>query len=194
MSDDARERVVQDDASRSSPGGRLVMIVGPSGAGKDTLLRFARTHLQDRTDIVFPRRVITRPPEPTEDHETVSIDEFAHLCRIGAFALTWQAHNLHYGVPVAIADDLAAGRTVVVNVSRGVIQEARSRFAVFVIAIEADEATRATRLIQRARESSDDRAERLTRAGEPISADVVIVNETSLITAGQELVRLIAAS
>jgi len=49
------------DIARTLPigPGRLVVVAGPSGAGKDTLLRFARNHLGGDPNIVFPHRVVT---------------------------------------------------------------------------------------------------------------------------------------
>ena len=66
--------------------GRLFLIVGPSGAGKDTLLRHAAAALGRNPDIVFVRRIVTRPPSAAEDHHSVSPDEFLAAARHGAFA------------------------------------------------------------------------------------------------------------
>jgi phosphonate metabolism protein PhnN/1,5-bisphosphokinase (PRPP-forming) len=138
----------------------LVLVVGPSGAGKDTLLDAARQALADDPRFRFVRRVITRPAEAGgEAHEAVTDAEFAAR----AFALAWQAHGLRYGIPDDIATDLAAGRVVVANVSRGVIAEAAGRFPVRVIEITAPPQSLAARLATRGRESAADVAARLAR-------------------------------
>ena len=43
--------------------GLLVVVVGPSGAGKDTLMRAAAEHFEGRPDVHFVQRAITRPAE-----------------------------------------------------------------------------------------------------------------------------------
>jgi ribose 1,5-bisphosphokinase len=138
----------------------LVLVVGPSGAGKDTLLDAARRTLAGDPRFRFVRRVITRPADAGgEAHEAVTEAEFA----MRDFALSWQAHGLRYGIPADIAANLAAGRVVIANVSRGVIADAATRFPIHVIEITAPPEILAARLATRARESAADMAARLAR-------------------------------
>jgi phosphonate metabolism protein PhnN/1,5-bisphosphokinase (PRPP-forming) len=139
----------------------LVLVVGPSGAGKDTLLDAARRTLAGDPRFRFVRRVITRPAEAGgEAHEAVTAAEFAAR----DFALAWEAHGLRYGISADIVVDLDAGRVVVANVSRGVIAEAVERFSVRVIEITAPPQVLAARLARRGRESAADVAVRLARS------------------------------
>ena len=158
----------------------LLLVVGPSGAGKDTLIEAARRELAGDARVRFVRREITRPREAGgEDHTAVDADAFARRCAAGAYALHWQAHGLGYGIPADIAADLQAGRVVVANVSRGVVEAAARRFPVRVLAITAPPELLAQRLGARGREAADDVAARLARSVVlPKSVDVVtIVND-----------------
>jgi ribose 1,5-bisphosphokinase len=180
----------------SPPTGCLVLVVGPSGAGKDTVLHWVAERHRDDTRLVFPRRVITRPPGPGEDHVSVSVAEFERLRSGGAFALTWQAHGLHYGIPASIEADLAAGRTVVCNVSRTIIAPARTRFArVHVVEITAAPQVIAARLAARARETKAEIRERQQRNADiaPVAADTIIHNDTDIPTAAAAFEAALAA-
>ncbi|MBV9052746.1 MAG: phosphonate metabolism protein/1,5-bisphosphokinase (PRPP-forming) PhnN, partial [Hyphomicrobiales bacterium] len=109
--------------------GTLVLIGGPSGAGKDTLIRLAQERLRNDPRFVFARRVITRPRDGgAEDHEPASVAEFERRLEQGAFALSWDAHGFRYGVPITIERDLASERVVIANVSRAIIPEAMRRY------------------------------------------------------------------
>ncbi|TBW37597.1 phosphonate metabolism protein/1,5-bisphosphokinase (PRPP-forming) PhnN [Siculibacillus lacustris] len=144
--------------------GRLVLVVGPSGAGKDTLIDAARRELAGDPRFAFPRRVVTRPPSPAEDNDTVDAEAFAAAQERGAFALAWTAHGHAYGIPAAIDADLARGATVVVNVSRTVVAAARARWhRVAVVEVTAPTEILAARIAARARGSDAAGAERLTR-------------------------------
>lgn len=109
--------------------GRLVLMVGHSGAGKDTLIAAAREQFSGVPNVIFPRRVITRPCEAGQEfHHSVTQPEFHALRGHGAFCLHWQAQGLWYGVPSTALRHIAAGRTVVVKVSHSVAEHAMSHF------------------------------------------------------------------
>ena len=171
----------------------LILIVGASGAGKDTLLNGVRDRLAEHSRIRFVRRVITRPGDMGEEaHESVTEQAFALRQEAEDFALSWRAHGLHYGIPADISRDLAQGRIVVANVSRAVVAEAAERFPVSVIEITAPVAVLKQRLASRGREDADDVARRLSRAIElPVPADrTTVVNDG---TVEQGVTRLLDA-
>jgi len=159
--------------------GTLFLVVGPSGAGKDTLILAARKRVPDT--YAFPRRVITRPAAAGgEDHVAETPEAFARLQTAQQFALSWQAHNLLYGIPASIDRDLAEGRNVVINVSRTVVPAARAKYAhVQVILVTANHHVLQARLTARGREVPADIADRLARE-EDIRPDAVVVNEGSI--------------
>ena len=135
----------------------LILVVGPSGAGKDSLLNGARARLRDDPRFHFARRAITRPADPDgEDHEPVSDAAFERR----DFALSWSAHGLRYGIPI---EAVSAAPVVVANVSRGVIADAAARFPVRVIEVTAPPEVLAARLAARGRESGADISRRLER-------------------------------
>ena len=144
--------------------GTFVAVVGASGAGKDTVMRLARERLRGDPRIHFVRRAITRPPEPSEEHESLSAEEFAARLAQGGFALHWQAHGLHYGLPVAALRRLDRGHAVIANVSRTVVGDIAARFPRHaIVAIVADPATRETRIGARRREGDGPLEMRLRR-------------------------------
>jgi ribose 1,5-bisphosphokinase len=149
--------------------GKIVLVVGPSGAGKDTILRYAATKLAQDGRFVFPRRVITRLVEDaTEHHEGMTVEAFQEALRQGRFALHWEAHGLHYGIPSSIEDDLAAGRTIAVNVSRSILaQAARDYPNHLIVNVAAPAAALMERLATRGREPTSEIAARVTRSADP---------------------------
>ncbi|GLR89175.1 phosphonate metabolism protein/1,5-bisphosphokinase (PRPP-forming) PhnN [Bradyrhizobium iriomotense] len=174
--------------------GRLVLVVGPSGAGKDTLLGLAKAALAEDHDIVFPRRIVTREASAAEDNVSLTSDEFRRGLDHGDFAAHWEAHGLSYALPIEINDDIRAGRTVVVNVSRTVIGAMRQAYGnVVVVAITAPPDVLAQRLAARARRSDGNIQERLERHVDDASAraDVTIVNAGSADYHSRQLVRVI---
>lgn len=145
--------------------GALVAVVGPSGAGKDTLMEAARATLSTDPRFAFLRRVITRPADAGgEDHRAVSEEAFRQLVERGELALWWQAHGLLYGLPRApLEDALAEGRVAVANLSRKALADAAARYPLQVLEITAPVELRAARLAARGREGVEDVLRRLAR-------------------------------
>lgn len=172
-----------------------MLVVGPSGAGKDTLMDAARTSLGECR---FARRLITRPAMVgAEDHDSCSPAEFEAAVSRGEIALHWQAHGLSYGIPAAALADVAQGEVVIANVSRGVIAQAEGLGArVVVVNITAPPDVLAKRLAARGRESEADIAARLARDA-PLrtqSAELVTIsNDRTIAEGAAELVDVIAA-
>ena len=174
--------------------GRLVLVVGPSGAGKDTLLGLAKAACADDGNVVFPRRVITREASASEENEEVSIGTFQEALTRGDYAMHWEAHGHCYALPRAIDDEIRAGRTIVANVSRTVIGAMRRAYAdVVVVSITAPPNVLAERIAMRARSSDGMVENRLRRTVEDASAapDVTIVNISSAEYHARQLVRVI---
>jgi ribose 1,5-bisphosphokinase len=172
--------------------GRLILVVGPSGAGKDTLLGRARTAFEGDGNIVFQRRVVTREASSFEDNEQMSPEAFRQARMRGDFAVHWEAHGHCYGLPRVIDDDIGAGRTVVANVSRAVVDEMRRAYAdVTVVVVTAPPEVLAERLAARARGSDGRLADRLGRAADDAAPDVTIANVGDVEHHAGELVRII---
>ena len=174
--------------------GRLILIVGPSGAGKDTLLGLAKAACAEDPGIVFPRRAITREASASEDNEEVSAGTFQEALSRGDFAMHWEAHGHRYALSRAINDDIRAGRTVVANVSRTVISAMRGAYAdVVVVLVTAPPNVLAERIALRARGSDGRLEQRLNRTVEDASTapDVTIVNVSSAEYHARQFVRIV---
>lgn len=144
--------------------GRLIYLIGPSGSGKDSLLDAARARLAER-GVRIVQRVITRSAQALGEAALgVSAQQFAALEAEGAFALSWHANGLFYGIPREIDDWMAAGQDVLVNGSRGHLAQARRRYpTLLVLLLTVDQAVLRQRLLARGRESLVDIDERLAR-------------------------------
>jgi ribose 1,5-bisphosphokinase len=185
-------------AQPSVTSGRFVLVVGPSGAGKDTLIAGARAVLE-KAGVVFARRIVTREATVFEDNESVEPSAFEAALAAGQYALYWHAHGLSYALPIAIEAALRQGRHVVANVSRGVVGAARRRYpAVVVVMVTARPEVLAARLAGRARPSDGPVEERLKRADkvfeEPWQPDVVIDNSGDVADGVAALIRAITGA
>lgn len=165
----------------SDTAGVLFLVVGPSGAGKDTVIEGARARLADDPRFVFPRRIVTRPEGRWEKHDSIDEAAFADAEMRGDFVLSWQAHGLRYGVPASVSREIDAGRRVVVNTSRGIIPAARTRFPdVRIVLVTAPAEVLAARIAARGRDAGvPSRAQRAEALNEGLEADCTIVNDRS---------------
>lgn len=178
----------------STGGGRLFLLVGNSGSGKDTLIRRVAGRWPWNSPALYtPRRYITRPPHPSEPYISIERDAFARMRACQSFFLDWVSYGIHYGLPGDIAAYLDRGAYVLANVSRDVVDRARKRFAgTRVVFVKVSYATTAARLRERGRESPRDAGfrARLQRArqhpGHP-TADHVLANDGDLETAVENL-------
>ena len=172
--------VIQDSKEVTThSAGALVLLVGPSGSGKDSLLAYAREKLLDDPRILFVRRCITRKDgDPSEDHESMSVAEFQKAELQGRFVISWGAHGLYYGLPVALLDHMAAGGVAIANGSRKTIPILKEQFPQLrVINLTVEPAILALRLAQRGRESAEEIERRLARTVE-LSNDPLFGDET----------------
>jgi ribose 1,5-bisphosphokinase len=172
--------------------GAFVAVVGPSGAGKDTLIASARASLAADAHYLFVRRVVTRPAGSFEDHKSMTDGEFERAEAAGAFALSWRAHGLSYGVPVATLAAVESGVIAVCNLSRAAIPDARRRFPrVATVLVTAPNAVLAARLVARGRETEEEAARRLAREStisKAVAADRVVSNDGTREEGGRKFV------
>lgn len=161
--------------------GQLFVVVGPSGAGKDTLIAGA---MAANPALRWARRVITRPElAGGEPFEGVSKSQFDQRLARGDFALHWQAHGLQYGVPWTELAPLQDGRSVVLNGSRGALAQGLAAYPdLIVLHITVPLPILAQRLAARGRESLAQITDRLARADTALPQGlrvVEIANDTT---------------
>jgi ribose 1,5-bisphosphokinase len=172
----------------------LVLLVGPSGAGKDVLLEAARDRLVGNPAFRFVTTTTTRACKSGERYRVVNEAEFARMRAAGFFVLTWRSRGAEYGLPIDIVGDLAHGRLVVAAATRAVAAEAAARFPVHVIEVTAPPDVLARRLAARGQEDAVAAAGRMSRAGSlnlPPGRDI-IVNDTSVEQGLRKLLAVLA--
>ena len=179
--------------------GRLFYVIGPSGSGKDSLMRYGRERLAADPGVVFAHRYITRPVElHGENHVALTEDEFNARLIAGFFAMYWDSHGLRYGVGREINLWLAKGCNVVMNGSREYLPEARRRYpALTAVLVAVSPEVLAARLRARGRETEEQIAGRLTRARQfmhPGGHVETILNDGELREAGERFVQLLSVA
>lgn len=172
--------------------GSVFAVVGPSGAGKDTLIEAAR---HARPDLVIVRRVITRPESAGGEAFTgVTEAEFEVLRARGDFALHWRAHGLRYGIPQAQVNLRDDGQDVVFNGSRAALERAVEVMPdLRVIRVSAPSTVLMERLLARGRETREDIEARIQRASYDIPAGLPVLDVRNDGTLDEGVARFLAA-
>jgi ribose 1,5-bisphosphokinase len=177
---------------------RLIYVMGPSGAGKDSLLEWLRNRLPAASPVHFARRTIDRPLQAEgEQHESVDAANFDSLRDSNAFALHWLANGRQYGVRHCELQPLQKQDWVLVNGSRAhLVQVLRDFEGMNVLHISASADILRARLLARGRESPEAIEARVQRSVafdiEPRSRVIRLLNDSSLETAGAELMKSLA--
>lgn len=177
---------------------KLFYIIGPSGAGKDSLIHYLRQRCRSEHGIAFAHRYITRQADAGgENHVALSEDEFIHRKEVRFFSMDWHSHGTYYGIGIEVEKWLSSGISVVVNGSRSYLSEARKRFdTLYPILIHVHTDILRDRLISRGRESEEQIEKRLAKAQQDenllLSQSIPFVeNNHSLEEAGDKLFSLI---
>lgn len=172
---------------------RLVYVMGPSGAGKDSLLAWLRARLDPTLPVHWARRTISRPEQAGgESHESVDASTFERLCEQQVFALHWEANGLRYGVRHTELMPFKTGTWVMLNGSRAYLSQARRIYPeLTVLHITASAPTLRQRLLARGRETPEMIEARVQRAAsfrlQPQPGVVEVHNDSTLDTAGASL-------
>lgn len=187
---------LQHQSENGARRGRLFYIMGPSGAGKDTLLRGCRERTAEVPGLLVAHRYITRTPDGgTEHHVWLSDAEFEQRVNLGAFAMHWSANGFRYGIGREIDLWLAGGSPVLVNGSRGYLDAARARYGstLIPVLITVDPDRLQRRLLLRGRESPQDIEARIRRArtlAQQLPTDCLVVENND--SAEEAISRLLA--
>ncbi len=148
----------------------IVVVSGPSGVGKDTLLE-RMEELHSGLNFHFVVTATTRDPRPGEadgvNHHFLSRDQFQDMIRNDELLEWAEVYGNYYGVPVAqVTDALSAGKHVLCRVD--VQGAARIRTlvpeALFVFVLPPDKDALRRRLIERGQDSEESIDRRLKSA------------------------------
>lgn len=180
--------------------GQLFYLMGASGAGKDSLIQFAKCHRAELRSIKYAKRYITRPADVTSDqnHHAIEPVEFDRLLKNGHFAMHWKRHGFQYGVSKEINLWLEEGKKVIINGSRQYYHKARRDYPkLHAILVQADQEILRKRLLMRRRDAPGNIEKRMRWAEDFIKFEdqdelfTIINNNAALKIAGEKFLAII---
>ncbi|MDI3538343.1 MAG: guanylate kinase [Bacillota bacterium] len=170
---------------KTMPKGLLVVLSGPSGAGKGTVCQLLR---QRNPHLAYSVSATTRSPRPGEKHGVnyffLKREEFEAWRDRGEF-LEWAEFcgNL-YGTPRSYVEErLASGQDVLLEIETQGALQIRASFptGVFIFLLPPSWAELKARIIQRGTESEEERRRRLAKAESEIAMlrayDYLVIND-----------------
>jgi phosphonate metabolism protein PhnN/1,5-bisphosphokinase (PRPP-forming) len=167
---------------------KIVLIVGASGVGKDTLLKEIKKDLSK--DCHFIKRYITRKPDKNEKNFYLDNYAFEILNNNNFFISTWSAHDNLYGIS---KKSIKEGINII-SISRSKIKDFEIEFDnVYTINISVSKDELRNRLILRHRESIEEIEQRLERSYKNIEAKNLIEfnNHDSIKKSSKSLLKVL---
>jgi guanylate kinase len=171
-----------------APGAQLVIISGPSGVGKDTIIDALRARPRD-PDYHYVVTCTTRGPRPGEtagvSYQFLTPEAFHRLREAGELLEANEVHGNWYGTPRQdVADALAAGHDVILKIDVQGAQVVKERVpdALLVFLVPPSLEALFQRLRSRATETADELEIRQRNAAIELARqgdyDRVVTNET----------------
>ena len=176
--------------------GRLIVLSGPGGVGKSTVVRKLR---ESGSPLWLSVSVTTRKPRPGEiagiHYDFVTPDEFAKRVELGEFLEWANFAGALYGTPAAPAlAQLAVGKTVLLEIDLEGARQVRSRYPdallVFLAPPSWEELER--RLVARGTDTPERMAHRLEVAKTELGANTEF-DHTLINTSVEEVVQALVS-
>ncbi len=181
-----------------APGALLVIISGPSGVGKDTIIDALKRRSRER-DYRFVVTCTTRAPRPGEkdgvSYHFLNKRQFMALRDAGGLLEANEVHGHWYGTPrIEVARALADGHDVILKIDVQGAQVIKERIpdALLIFVVPPSLETLFRRLKSRATETVDELELRQRNAALELARqedyDHVVVNETGQVEQTAEII------